>query len=426
MNEINKLIVFRHFSDARKVEVGQLAQNSTGIYFQYNDDYLANEHNLSPFKLNFDNRLAKAPKSPHSGLQGVFSDSLPDGWGRLLMDRVFKHQGIQPHQVTPLHRLAYIGDNAIGALSYQPTIQSYNDSDSFINIHDIGKNAIKLFEGNSDVVLPAIAQAGSAAGARPKALIYINNDNDQQITTYPKNNYSPWIIKFTSATLPLGHQEGLCEAAYLTMAKLAGINVPQWRLIESNIGNKPVFWLAIKRFDCIETNNSKMPEYGRKHLITLSGLLDADYRQPSLDYEDIIKACQMLSKDATTAQQQFIRAMFNLFAINQDDHCKNSALMVDDSGNWTLSPAYDITYSPNAFNQHTTAFSGFGNQPNLKAIQKLAFHANYNWHEAIEKIQAIRDALSQWSVIAAQLNISPAVIKSIDKHLSSLVLTDYH
>ena len=117
---IKKLDVFRRLSDASEVLVGQLAQNKQGVYFQYSDTYLSKYQNLSPYALAFNNTLAKAPNQPHMGLHGLFADSLPDGWGLLLMDRVFRQQDIQPQQLTAMDRLAYVGDSGIGALVHYP------------------------------------------------------------------------------------------------------------------------------------------------------------------------------------------------------------------------------------------------------------------------------------------------------------------
>ena len=415
---IKKLDVFRSLNDGNEVIVGQLAQNQQGVYFQYDADYLNTHQNLSPFTLPFNNVLAKAPRQPHQGLHGLFADSLPDGWGLLLMDRVFRQQNIQPQQLTAMDRLAYVGNTGIGALSYRPTIDWKQKEEPWIDISELGKHASQLFDGDAELVLTALANAGSSGGARPKALIYIDAKKNK-ISTQPKKNLEPWLVKFTSQNLLLGHDEGLCEAAYLTMAKQAGIETPEWQILEPTQNNNAQTnnakaWLAMKRFDC--TN-----ERGRYHTQSLCGLLDADFRQPSLDYEDCIKASQTLCKSPAVGQQQFIRAMFNLFADNQDDHTKNWSFLMDDNGQWQPTPFYDVTFSPNPHHQHMMAYAGYGTQPTLKAIQQLATQANFsNWKKAQNEIGKVLDALSNWSVIAKELGVKPSVVKMISKQLDEV------
>ncbi len=413
---IKKLDVFRSLSDGNKIMVGQLAQNQQGVYFQYDTSYLSSYQNLSPFTLPFNNVLAKAPSQPHSGLHGLFADSLPDGWGLLLMDRIFRQQNIQPQQITAMDRLAYVGDTGIGALSFSPTVDWKQKEEPWINLSELGKNAAQLFDGDAELVLTALANAGSSGGARPKALIYIDPTSDK-ISTQPNKGLEPWLVKFTSQHLLLGHDEGLCEAAYLTMAKQAGINVPEWQLLkpsQSNNKNDAKAWLATKRFDC--TKNG-----GRYHTQTLCGLLDADFRQPSLDYEDCIKASQTLCNSPAVGQQQFIRALFNLFADNQDDHTKNWSFLLNNKGQWQPAPFYDVTFSPSPHQQHMMAYAGYGTKPTLKAIQQLAKQANFSsWKKAQIEINKVLEALSNWTSIANELEIKPSISKMIAKQLNEV------
>jgi len=400
---INKLDVHRRFSDGKKVLVGQLAQNPDAVYFQYDKDYLSHYQNLSPFKLHFTEQLNKAAMAPHQGLHGVFADSLPDGWGVLLMDRVFRQHGILPHQLTAMDRLAYIGHTGMGALSYSPVLELVSvDCCDQLNISTLAEQALAIFDGESDVVLAALANAGGAGGARPKVLIHFDPDKPERVATVHQQGLQPWLVKFTSQNLMLGHEEGLCEAAYLSMARNAGIDVPEWKLLDVPNKNNGIAWLALKRFDC----NTEQADSGRYHMQSLCGLLDADFRQPSLDYEDVIKAGQVLCQSPRVGQLLFSRAIFNLFSLNQDDHSKNISFLMDDSGAWRLALFYDVTFSPTPHNQHMTAFVGHGQKPSLEAIQKLASQANFNnWNAAQHEISRIVDAINLWPKISAELGV---------------------
>jgi len=417
--KVNKLAVWRTLSDGSSTAVGELAQNKQGAYFQYNTHYLAKFSNLSPFNLYFDSTLQLAPKKPHNGLHGAFSDSLPDGWGLLLMDRVFRQAEILPSQITAMDRLSFVNNRAMGALSYIPVSDLYNPGDSKnITIAELGLQAQALFDGQTSEVLQALVNAGSSGGARPKAQLYLKKSDNNYCSSKASKNSEAYIIKFTSAQLALGHEEGLCEASYLSLAKLAGINVPEWKLLDAPKSSGARKWLALKRFDTCLNKNGKE---GRFHLHSACGLLDADYRLPSLDYEELIKASSLLCKSPAAGQQMFRRMIFNLFSLNQDDHSKNWAFLQNDDGEWRLAPFYDVTFSPSPYNEHATAFAGFGKAPSVKVIQKLAVQANFsNWKNAQYVIEEVIEAIHHFNEIAFQLGVKQETIKLISKQLEAV------
>ena len=418
---IEKLDVHRCLSDGNKILVGQLAQNKKAVFFQYDDNYLNQYHSLSPFKLPFNAELSQAPSSPHQGLHGLFTDSLPDGWGMLLMDRIFQQHNISKYQLTAIDRLAYVGDRAMGALSYSPVSEYMTNSQMGLKeLSLIGKNAIQLFDGQTNEILIELANAGSSGGARPKALIYFDPLFPDYVSTMPDPGLEPWLIKFTSKNLMLGHEEGRCEAAYMMMAKAAGIEVPVWQLINASPSYS---WLASKRFDC----NDKQSNTARFHVHSLCGLLDIDFRQPALDYEVLIKASQMLCNSPAIGKVQFTRAIFNLFAANQDDHSKNWSFIMSDNGQWMPSPFYDVTFSPTPYNEHHTAFMGYGKNPPLKVIQELAQQANFShWDDAKNIVREVVEAISKWEDIACELDINKETVLMINKHLNKIRKENNH
>ncbi|MEM5548887.1 HipA domain-containing protein [Pseudoalteromonas fuliginea] len=249
----------------------------------------------------------------------------------------------------------------------------------------MGQQAQAIFDGQTEEVLSALVAAGSSGGARPKAQIYFPDNNIQECRTKPKTGDDAWLIKFTSKNLALGHEKGLCEAVYLDLAEQARLNPPQRLLVPAPEGIGAKQWLALKRFDRFKLTGDKM---GCKHMHSACGLLDADFRTLTLDYEDLIKASRVLCKSPAAGQLQFRRAMFNLFSCKQDDHSKKWAFLQKDSGEWDLAPFYDVTFSPHPFNEHATSFAGFGKNPPLKAIQKLASAAGYaNWKQVQVQVQ---------------------------------------
>jgi serine/threonine-protein kinase HipA len=162
---------------------------------------------------------------------------------------------------------------------------------------------------------------------------------------------------------------------------------------------------------------------GRLHLHSVSGLLDADYRMPSLDYEELIKVSSIICRSPAAGQVMFRRMVFNLFALNQDDHSKNWAFLQQDNGQWQLAPFYDVTFSPSSYTEHATAFCGFGKKPSLKVMQKLAEQANFaNWEQAQLVIDEVVEAVQAFTSIANKLTINPEVRRLINKQLNNTFL----
>jgi serine/threonine-protein kinase HipA len=428
---IQKLIVTRTLNSGEQVAVGVLAQNRQGVFFQYADNYLQQFGNLSPFTLQASTQVQAAPKQPHQGVHGVFGDCLPDGWGMLLQDRIFRQKDILPNQLTAMDRLAFVGDKGMGALSFSPTSQFSTATVSDIDLATLGLEAQMLFDasmsdymdsnhddldGHTQQVLAALVAGGSSGGARPKAQIYMPAGETQHCRTLAQPGDEAWLIKFTSKNLALGHEEGLCEAVYLQMAEQAKCQPPVWQLIEAPHKSGANAWLALKRFDYVtdHADSGGKRSSGRLHMHSACGLLDADFRTPSLDYIDLIKASRQLCKSPAAGQLQFRRAIFNLLSSNQDDHSKNWAFLQADDGQWQPAPFYDVTYSPHPFNEHTTAFGGYGKSPPIKVMQKLATGAGFStWNNARKVIEEVAESLSQFAYLAQQQGIRKTTVSAI-------------
>lgn len=408
---IQKLLVRRTLSTGDVVAAGVLAQNRQGVFFQYDADYLVRYGNLSPFTLKPTTELQRAPNQPHQGIHGVFADCLPDGWGLLLQDRVFRQQGILVSQITAMDRLAFVGANGMGALSFEPVSDWASAPSDAIDLATLGLEAQALFEGDTEQMLTNLVAAGSSGGARPKAQLFWSPGQPQHCRARAQAGDQAWLVKFTSQNLPLGHEEGLCEAAYLQLAQRAKLEPPEWQLLQVPTQSGRRSWLALKRFDWLANA-------GRYHLHSACGLLDADFRTPSLDYTDLIKASRQLCQSPALGKLQFRRAMFNLFACNQDDHSKNWAFLQDDCGHWRLAPFYDVTFSPHPFAEHATAFVGYGKNPPVKAIQTLASHAGFaNWKQAQQAILEVVDTIADFAAVARELQVSDQTIDFIDQQL---------
>jgi serine/threonine-protein kinase HipA len=337
-----------------------------------------------------------------------------------------------------MDRLAFVGDKGMGALSFSPVSEFSTESRAEMDIATLGLEAQTIFDaslrdsnepsqagyddldGETQQVLTALVAGGSSGGARPKAQIYMSSGETKHCRTFAQPNDEAWLIKFTSKNLALRHEEGLCEAVYLQMAELAKCQPPLWQLIEAPPTSGAPAWLALKRFDYVAEHTDLVSKRssGRLHMHSACGLLDADYRMPSLDYIDLIKASRQLCQSPAAGQLQFRRAIFNLLSSNQDDHSKNWAFLQSDDGQWQPAPFYDVTYSPHPFNEHATAFGGYGKAPPIKVMQKLATSSGYSsWNDARQVIEEVAEALSQFIYLAQQQGINKKTITAIAKTL---------
>ncbi len=391
------------------ISVGRLAIRKRKIYFEYDADFIDRGMEISPLRLPLQSGVQKFDYDLFEGLPGVFNDSLPDGWGRLLFDRYARSQGILPADITPLDRLAHVGSHALGAMVFEPD-HSADDTQGDINLDNLASQAQEVLDGTSDDVLAElIALNGSSAGARPKALIGVNKKRDHIIHGVHElpEDYTPWIVKFPNSQD--GLDSGAIEYVYTLMAKEAGIIMPDVHLFPAQQGSG---YFAIKRFD--------RDGHKRCHMHTACGLLHSDFRTPSLDYEDLAALTGMLTRDVREVEKLYKQAVFNVLAHNRDDHSKNFSYLMDEQGQWTLSPAYDLTFSSGPSGEQSTMVMGEGRNPKTEHLLKLAEEANINASRAIEIIDTTKSSLSKWSSLAKRYGVSSANIALIDKNITSV------
>ncbi|MCO7254832.1 type II toxin-antitoxin system HipA family toxin [Dickeya oryzae] len=403
------LEVIRRLSNGREEHVGQLAENRQGVYFQYSADYLTSHNSsLSPFNLEFTGQLQAAPRQPHYGLHGIFADSLPDGWGLYLMDRFFRQQGYNPAQMTALERLAFIGHRGPGALRYEPAMpRSDGVGEEVIELIQLGHAAIDEFEGTESSLIEHLMNAGGSGGARPK--LSVTKKPDGTFTTRQDTVGDKLLVKLTSEKFALQHAESQIEYLYMKIARQAGIDVADFELLPVGGGR---YWLQQSRFDCIG-------EAGRLHMASASGLLDANFRAPSLDYVDLVKATRLLC-GVEEARKLLRRALFNYLLVNQDDHAKNFSFLADDQDHWRLSPFYDVVYSPSPQREHMTAFNGHGSRITLSAMEQLAGQAGLSKAKEVLNIaDELYDIARNFHREASHFSLTAPLITSIQQEIDS-------
>lgn len=363
-------------------KVGRLAYSKGQAVFELDPDFPIGKLNISPFKFNPQGTTPLAgPPTPFEGLHGVFADSLPDGWGRLLTDRVFRKARIDPATITPIQRLALVGSNGMGALTYHPQIEAEEKVEDAIDLEETARDAIKILEDKPSKSVERLrVLAGNSGGARPKATIWISADGS--IASNPKPDTEAWLVKFPSKED--GPNIGRIEYAYSQMMRDAGIDVPATKLL---LPDRAGFF-ATKRFDRIGNQ--------RLHVHTLAGLLECDFRIPSVDYLIVHKVAGRLTRDIRHVEEMFRRMCFNVFSKNRDDHAKNHSFSMNASGEWRLTPVYDVVLSDGLNGEHTLMVGDAGKDPadrNLRQVGKDAGLADSFMSDTIEHV---RGAVANW------------------------------
>lgn len=314
------------------IQVGQIAQTKDGLCaFEYDINFLTTGFSISPYALPLRPGLFIAERDPFDGNFGVFDDSLPDGWGSLLLDRFLKEQGRDIGNLTVLERLSLIGANGRGALEYRPD-ESFLKTAEFADFDRLAQECSKLLEDketDATTVQRLYTLGGSSGGARSKVFAKIDGRE--------------WLVKFKATNDPVNIGE--IEYRYSLLAKECGIEMPETCLLQGK-------YFAVERFD--------RTLRGKIHTITASGIANAFYRTPSLDYTDLFAICRQLIKDDAQTLQLYRRMVFNVLISNKDDHSKNFAFQYL-NGEWRLSPAYDMLPSSGFNGQHTTSIGGKGN-----------------------------------------------------------------
>jgi len=392
------------------IPVGILALREGNIYFEYDSAILKEGLEISPFKCPLRSGVQTFDNFLFEGLPGVFNDSLPDGWGRLLLDRQNRQQGIMPGQLSPLDRLAHVGNTGMGALVYEPD-HGEKAFENILNLDQLASYANEVLVGEApDVLQELLALNGSSAGARPKAMIGVDKKKHKIIhgTHQLRKGFEPWLVKFPN--MLDGVDSGAIEYAYALMAIDAGLCMTEVHLFP---GKHSPGYFATKRFDR-EGNQ-------RQHTHSVSGLLHSDFRISSLDYEDLLAMTMQLTRDIQEVYKMFRLAVFNVLGHNRDDHAKNFSFIMDAKGQWRLSPSYDLTFSSGPRGEQSTMVMGEGKQLTVEHLIKLGLDAKLQPKKIDAIINATQAALSNWRSHASlhgvsKLNID-LIAKKIDKCL---------
>ena len=348
--------------------VGVLAETKNHLVaFEYSEDWLANGFSISPFSLPLRKEVFVPKKyDPFEGLFGVFADSLPDGWGRLLVDRLLLKNGINPASVNALTRLAIVGNSGMGALEYRPSEELQHGLED-LSLDELAWECRQIFDKEHSEHLDELFRlGGSSGGARPKVNYELEGEE--------------WIVKFPSSID--GADIGREEYDYSVCAKKCGLNMTDTRLMISKYCGG---YFATKRFD---RNGSQ-----KIHMVSVSGLLETSHRIPNLDYNILMQLTLQLTHSYEEVEKMFRLMCFNVYSHNRDDHSKNFSYLWQE-GEWKLSPVYDLTYSNSIGGEHATCVNGNGSNPGMKDMLEVAKNAKLDVKKAKLIAEEIREIVS--------------------------------
>ncbi len=399
---MNRLVV-----DYLGLEVGSLAEVNGTLLFEFNPAFLATGHELSPLALRAGPGIRSRDQPASARLPGVFEDSLPDQWGTLLMTEWFRRRDVPEHAVTPLMRLAFVGRRAMGALAYRPE-ESVEPTAEAFSLNAL-YTAASVAEEGGEIDLGLLAEVGtSAGGARPKAVLALPKSGGERVLPGAgpiPEGFEGWIVKFDTT---ISGDQGPTEEAYAQMAREAGIDMPETRLLETVHNGKVRRHFAVKRFDRV----GPVPV----HHITLAGLLHSE--AGALDYATLLRATRKVTKDERQVWRAFRRAAFNVLADNRDDHGKNHGFLYQ-GRQWGLGPAYDLTFG-GRIAERGMAVLGERRAPGTTHLLRLAELELLDKHQAAGVIDDVLRATARWTEFAANAGVSKARASEVDAALRSL------
>jgi serine/threonine-protein kinase HipA len=416
----------------RRIGAVTLPANDRFATFEYAPDFATSGIEVSPITMPLGRQLYRFPSLPpvsFHGLPGLLADSLPDKYGNALIDAWLATQGRLPSDFNAVERLCYTGARGMGALEFRPADGPNFTVSEKIEIEELTKLASEVLSHRAELnvtfagkdkaeALREILRVGtSAAGARAKAIIAWNPATNEvrsgQVTA--PDGFEYWLIKFDGVANnkdreladPQGF--GAIEYAYSQMALDAGISMTPCRLFEE--GGRRHF--MTQRFD-------RSPDGDKLHMQSLAALAHLDFNDPRANsYEQAFVAMRALALPQSQITQQFRRMIFNIVGRNQDDHVKNIAFLMDRSGKWNLSPAFDIGYSYNPdgdwTSQHQMSVNFKRDGFTLDDLIAAGRSADVSAREVKTILAEVTESVSRWSEFAKDADVKPTFVENIAK-----------
>lgn len=402
-------------------------ENTGSATFEYEPSFARKGWDLSPLMMPINENRAHSfrdlSKDTFMGLPGLLADALPDAYGKALLDRWLASLGRE--FANPVERLCYQSKRSMGALEFMPAKDDYLDESSAIEISSLVQIAAEVLSDKADLktnlkedtkeaLINIIKVSTSAGGQRAKAVIAYNDTTGEVRSGQLEaaEGFNHWLLKLdgvTNAALGDPQHYGKIEYAYYKMALKAGIEMTECRLLEENGRSH----FMTKRFD-------RMGGFEKIHMQTLCGIAHYDYKMlHAYSYEQAFQVMRRLRLPYGQAEQMFKRMVFNVIARNQDDHTKNISFLMDKTGTWKLSPAYDMSWAYNPKGEWTSHHQMSINNKwdNITRSDLIAVAEAMHIKKADSIINETCDAVSMWTTIAKELDIPSNMIVKIDDTL---------
>ncbi len=403
--------------------------------FEYDAAFARSGIELSPLVMPLSRRVYRFPELSRQtflGLPGMLADSLPDRFGNALIDAWLATQGRQPGSFNAVERLCYIGERGMGALEFAPVIGPGAKQATRIDVDKLVELASRVLshrhdlqvsfadQGKEDALRDILRVGTSAGGARAKAVIAWNPASNEVRSgqLHAGDGFEYWLLKFDGVSGnrdkeledPKGY--GIIEYAYYLMARDCGIDISECRLFEEN-GRRH---FMTRRFD-------RLPGGDKLHMQSLCALAHYDFNMAGAhSYEQALLVMRQLGLPMRDLEQQFRRMVFNIVARNQDDHVKNIAFLMDRQGNWSLSPAFDMTYSFNPGGtwtaSHQMTMNGKRENFTLADFRACAKTAALKRGSAEKIIAEVQDTVANWRDYAEVAGVPAANAERIQQTLN--------
>lgn len=378
--------------------LGTLADNGDDLLFEYSPEALEQGLELSPRHLKLRQKAYGDFPEHLQRLPGLIADSLPDGWGLLLMDRLFRQHGVAPATLSPLDRLAFIGNRALGALSFAPA-EAPDLQAADVKLLDLAREVRTIVAGKDTAALRQLAlMGGSPHGARPKVLVHYDARTGA-MSSLPLAGGEPWLVKFQAQNEP----KEVCavEELYAQLARHCGLDMPATRHFDLD---QKLAGFGIARFDV--EDGLRVPIH------TLAGALHANFRRPSaLDYTTFLRATRLFTRDEREVQKAYERAVFNVAFNNRDDHGKNVAFRLGRDRCWRLAPCYDLTFCEGPGGEHQMDVCGEGRNITRANMLELARQGGLDAAWAGKAIDRIAEQAGQFRQLASNRTLRQATVK---------------
>lgn len=390
------------------VPVGRLAWAQQSAQLEWSREIIAKKLSVDPLP-RYPHELGLQPARTRyfDGLHGFLADSLPEGWGYLVMRRRVAQLSLDIGSLTPVERLALVGEGGRGALVFHPATTPDAGASLGIDLDALADEAAQVLSGEDGKLVDVLAQAaGGSGGARPKVHVGFGPNGEVSVgdSELPAD-HAAWIVKFKATEDP--SDIGPLEEAYASMAEAAGLKLAPHRLLPAKKGPG---YFATKRFD--------RPGGGeRLHMLSLAGAIEAPTTAGAVSYDTLLRATQAITRNAEDVVRAFRRMVFNVLAHNRDDHARQYAYLMDKAGEWSLSPDYDLTYAAGPGGEHYLDIEGEGAKPTRKHIDALGAKHGLSAKEVQVMVEEVAAAVGDWGKFARAAGVTATTTKlAADAH----------